>query len=55
MKGSNSERIAMPMPRSLVDAIDDYRYSARIPSRAEAIRQVLEAALKALRHRNRAA
>lgn len=55
MNEPNSERIVTPMPKSLVDAIDDYRYSARIPSRAEAIRQLLEAALKAPRQRKNAA
>ena len=53
MNEPNSERIVTPMPKSLVDAIDDYRYSARIPSRAEAIHQLLEVALKAPRQRER--
>jgi metal-responsive CopG/Arc/MetJ family transcriptional regulator len=41
-----SERIIIPMPPSLVKAIDDYRYEHRIPSRAEAIRFLLERALE---------
>ena len=39
----NAERVITPMPKSLVQAIDDYRFSARAPSRSAAIRQLLEA------------
>lgn len=38
-------RIITPMPRALVDAIDDYRFSNRIPSRSEAIRKLVKEAL----------
>jgi hypothetical protein len=41
------ERIMTPMVPSLVKAIDDYRYQHRIPSRAEAIRRLIELGLKA--------
>jgi metal-responsive CopG/Arc/MetJ family transcriptional regulator len=47
----NSERVITPMPKSLVQAIDDYRFSARAPSRSAAIRGLLEAALKAANRR----
>lgn len=40
-------RIITPMPRQLVDAIDDYRFSNRIPSRSEAIRKLVKQALDA--------
>jgi hypothetical protein len=55
MNEPNSERIVTPMPKSLVEAIDDDRFSARVPSHAWAIRQLLEAALKVPRQRQRAA
>ncbi|MGC8526154.1 hypothetical protein [Acidiphilium sp.] len=47
-----SERIITPMPKSLVQAIDDYRFSERMPSRAEAIRRLLELGLKAAKSAN---
>lgn len=47
MSEPNSERVITPMPRSLVKAIEDYRYEARIPSRAEAIRRLIELGLQA--------
>jgi metal-responsive CopG/Arc/MetJ family transcriptional regulator len=43
----NSERIITPMPKSLVTAVDDYRFSNRMPSRAEAIRRLIEMGLEA--------
>ena len=42
-----SERIITPMPKSLVSAVDDYRYANRIASRAEAIRRLIELGLRA--------
>jgi metal-responsive CopG/Arc/MetJ family transcriptional regulator len=41
------ERIFTRMPRKLVERIDDFRFSRRIPSRAEAIRRLIEDGLKA--------
>jgi metal-responsive CopG/Arc/MetJ family transcriptional regulator len=41
-------RIIVPMPAELVRDLDDYRYSRRVPSRAEAIRRLLIAALRTL-------
>ena len=35
------------MPRSLVERIDDFRSEHRLPSRVEAIRQLIEAGLEA--------
>lgn len=40
-------RIITPMPKALVAKIDDYRFQNRIPSRAEAIRRLVEAGLSA--------
>jgi metal-responsive CopG/Arc/MetJ family transcriptional regulator len=33
------------LPRNLVEQIDDFRFERRLSSRAEAIRQLIEAAL----------
>jgi Arc/MetJ-type ribon-helix-helix transcriptional regulator len=38
-------RIITPMSPAMVDRIDDYRFSNRLPSRSEAIRQLIEFAL----------
>lgn len=43
----NSERVITPMPKSLVEAIDDYRFAERVASRAEAIRRLIEIGLEA--------
>ena len=45
MTDPKDTRIITPMPQSLVDRIDDYRFKNRIASRAEAIRKLIEAAL----------
>jgi hypothetical protein len=47
MSELNSERIITPMPKSLVSAIDDFRFGNRIESRAEAIRQLIRLGLGA--------
>jgi hypothetical protein len=47
MSEPNSERIITPMPKSLVSAIDDYRFGNRVESRAEAIRQLIRLGLSA--------
>jgi metal-responsive CopG/Arc/MetJ family transcriptional regulator len=39
-------RIIVPMPRRLIAQIDDYRWANRIPSRAEAIRQLVKQGLQ---------
>jgi hypothetical protein len=54
MKKPGTERVLTPMPTSLVDRIDDYRFANRIPSRSEAIRRLIEAALEAERTRRKA-
>lgn len=47
--GSNGDpRIITPMSRELVDAIDEYRFENRLPSRAEAIRSLIELALQTI-------
>lgn len=43
----NATRIIISLPRSLLARIDDERYRRHIPSRAEAVRQLLETALTA--------
>jgi hypothetical protein len=40
------ERIITPMPRRLLERIEDFRYAQRIPTRAQAIRRLLEIGLK---------
>lgn len=40
------ERVAIPMPSELLARIEDYRWRERIDSRAEAIRALLDEALK---------
>ncbi len=47
MDEPNSVRIITPMSKSLVAAIDDFRFAQRVPSRAEATRQLIEAGLAA--------
>lgn len=47
MEEANSERIITPMSKSLVEAIDNYRFDTRSPSRAEAIRRLIQLGLAA--------
>ena len=42
--------ISILMPRSLVERIDDFHSEHRLPSRVEAIRQLIEAGLEAKGH-----
>lgn len=39
-------RVIVPMPPRLIKEIEDFRWANRIPSRAEAIRQLIKAGLK---------
>ena len=39
-------RIIIPIPPSLLRQIDEYRWQHRIPSRAEAIRQLVKDGLR---------
>jgi metal-responsive CopG/Arc/MetJ family transcriptional regulator len=41
------ERVILLVPSRLLERIDTFRYSRRIPSRAEAIRRLIESSLKA--------
>jgi len=45
-KRPEPERIAIPMPEDLVRRIDEFRWENRLPSRAAAIRQLIEQGLK---------
>lgn len=47
MDEANSERIITPMSKSLVEAIDDFRFANRVASRSEAIRQLISMGLEA--------
>ena len=46
-----SERIITPMPKALLEAVEDYRFSNRIGSRSEAIRRLLDQALEVERQK----
>jgi metal-responsive CopG/Arc/MetJ family transcriptional regulator len=46
MDAQDTPRIITPIPRELLRAIEDYRFSNRLPSRAEAIRQLIELGLQ---------
>ena len=48
-------RIIVPMPPELVEAIDEYRFENRLPSRAEAIRTLILKGLKAEKTERQAA
>ena len=45
-KRQEPERVAIPMPAELIAQIDDYRWANRLPSRAEAIRQLVKEGLR---------
>ena len=45
-KPQEPERIAIPIPKDLVALIDEYRWANRLPSRAEAIRQLVRKGLQ---------
>ena len=47
MSEPNSERVITPMPKSLLQRIDDFRFANRIASRAEAMRLLIERGLAA--------
>jgi metal-responsive CopG/Arc/MetJ family transcriptional regulator len=38
--------VTMIFPKELLERVEDYRYENRIPSRTEALRQLLEKGLK---------
>ncbi len=42
-----SERVIFPATKTMVEAISDYRFDQRIESKADAIRRLIEAGLKA--------
>jgi metal-responsive CopG/Arc/MetJ family transcriptional regulator len=39
------ERIITPMPKTLIDEIDDFRWGNRMPSRSQAIRELIRRGL----------
>jgi metal-responsive CopG/Arc/MetJ family transcriptional regulator len=43
----------VPTSRSLVERIDDFRFERRLSSRAEAIRELIEAGLQRAKETNR--
>lgn len=45
MTTDKDPRVITPMPQSLLDQIDDYRFKHRVASRAEAIRQLIQKGL----------
>lgn len=46
MGEEENPRIITPIPVALLQRIDDFRFKARMPSRAEAIRTLIELGLK---------
>ena len=42
-------RKTLALPQPLWDAVADYRFSARIPTEAEAVRRLIEAGLAAVK------
>jgi len=49
MGAPKDPRIIIPIPQELLDRINEYRFDARKPTRAEAIRHLLELGLEAAR------
>lgn len=47
MAEDKDPRIITPMPQKLLAEVDDFRFERRLPSRAEAIRRLIELGLKA--------
>jgi hypothetical protein len=45
MADEKDPRIITPIPKALLARIDDFRFEKRLPSRSEAIRQLIEAGL----------
>jgi metal-responsive CopG/Arc/MetJ family transcriptional regulator len=43
---SKNPKILITLNNKLIEKVDDYRYESRIPSRSEAIRRLLNEALK---------
>ena len=43
---TKNPKILITLNEKLIDRLDDYRYENRIPSRSEAIRKLLDEALK---------
>jgi metal-responsive CopG/Arc/MetJ family transcriptional regulator len=46
-------RLQVSLPDGVLEAIDDYRFATRTPSRAEAVRQLLKVGLAAQPPRRR--
>jgi metal-responsive CopG/Arc/MetJ family transcriptional regulator len=47
MEDEKDPRIITPMSKALIAIIDDFRFAERMPSRAEAIRRLIERGLQA--------
>jgi hypothetical protein len=44
--GENIRRLMISLPQQMAEAVDEYRFSQRIRTEADAIRQLIEAGLK---------
>jgi metal-responsive CopG/Arc/MetJ family transcriptional regulator len=51
MENEKDPRIITPIPKELLARIDDYRFDERLPSRAEAIRRLIEVGLQTMKPR----
>lgn len=47
MSDPKDARIIIPVAQSLLEAIDDFRFDNRLPSRSEAVRRLIELGLAA--------
>jgi metal-responsive CopG/Arc/MetJ family transcriptional regulator len=45
MDQDQTQRVIVPLPSALLKRVDDWRYDHRLPSRAAAIRELLESGL----------
>ena len=43
---AKNPKVLITLTNELIERVDDYRYDNRVPSRSEAIRRLLEEALK---------
>jgi len=50
---SKNSKILITLNKRLIEKVDDYRYENRIPSRSEAIRRLLNEALKKYNNKGR--
>jgi metal-responsive CopG/Arc/MetJ family transcriptional regulator len=50
---TNKPQVLLTLDENLLKRIEDFRYKDRIPTRSEAIRQLIDAGLKALKKKSK--